>query len=203
MSLAKLKAVGGAGGLERLSRLSGAGACARLLGGDESRVLARIGRGAVVRREVGAAVETKRVVADRARNGEVYLCAWPRPEDEGEAACRRLTVATRDPYDRAHSKRGDSGLLSPARGLPEARARRYPAVQVNNAGLGVDSQFDELYERQLRLDREFGGVAGLSLRGGAGRSASGVAVEALQVRCGGDVRHVAAILRPRTHGGDW
>lgn len=199
MSLAKLKSVGGAGGLARLSKMSRAGVCARMLGGDES-AFARIGPAT---RPRGVVVGGRKAVADRQRNNEVYLCAWPRPETAGEAACYQLTVATRDPADRAHVHRGDGGLLSPARGLPEARARRYPMCQVNNAGLGVDSQFDELYERQRRLDREFGGVAGLSIGGGAGRSATGVALEALAVRCGRDERMVESIVRPRTRGGDW
>lgn len=80
---------------------------------------------------------------------------------------------TRDPADRAHGVRGADGRLlpagvgkHPARKYPNpavafqgVKARVYPRCHVNGAGLGVDSQYDGLYEAQRRL----AGIPGLGL----------------------------------------
>lgn len=185
------------GGDERLERPAGV---VRLRG---ARARVDVDVSPVARIEGG-----EKIVADRRRNGEVYLCAWPRPERIGERSARELTSPTRDPNDRAHELRDqdDGGKLHPSRGMGgQSQARRYPPCQLNNAGFAVDSQFDELYERQRRLDREVGGVAGVSLGGGAGKSATGVALARLEVVCGRDdgaFERVRSVLRRRTWEGE-
>jgi hypothetical protein len=121
-------------------------------------------------------------------NARVFLCAWP-PADSPQV--HELTRATADVCDRAHNVRdgregpGGGWLVSAAKLGAQARPRRYPEAQVNVRGLAVDSQFDELYERQLRLDRELGGVAGVSYsQGGAKLGDNSVRVDRAVARLG-------------------
>lgn len=116
-------------------------------------------------------------VPARRMNGLVHLTAAP-----GH-------VRTSDPADSAHLLRmsgggKDGGMLMPA-GMagPAAKRREYPPSQVNLAGLAVDSQFDELHERQRSLDRVAGGVAGISFARGGGATV-GAAVASVLRRAG-------------------
>lgn len=80
-------------------------------------------------------------------------------------------VPTVDPADRAHDVKIGGKMLLPAhvmrRGVAvanttlPARPRRYPAHQVNGAGLAVDSQFDDWFEARKRL----AGIAGVGVTG--------------------------------------
>lgn len=104
----------------------------------------------------GAELPVARSGERQPRNADVYLCAWP-PASHPQAA--ELTVATRDPADRAHSvhdQRVIGGLLVPAGKLcgnsAMARPRRYPPCQMTSRGVSHDSACDELAERVKRLE---------------------------------------------------
>ena len=76
-------------------------------------------------------------------------------------------VATRDLSDRAHDQtevdtHGARMLVPAAKLGGTARPRRYPAHQMTSRGVAFDSAYDELHERQLRLD----GVVGVGKRRG-------------------------------------
>jgi hypothetical protein len=187
------------------------------VGGDES-LLSVLGDARVVRRLRGemAGAEGFALVLEEDRdrkgagggnvmhraNARVFLCAWP-PADHPQS--RELTVATSDRCDRAHDVRvgGAGGLLISAAQLnSEAKPRRYPPCQVNVRRLAVDSQFDELFERQRRLDRDVGGVAGVSYAQGgreSGGSASGVALKQAVWRIGDE----EVYKRLRRNSGAW
>lgn len=99
-------------------------------------------------------------------NATVYLAAWP-PADHPQAL--ELTRPTPDKFDQAHGERfpeghPEAGLLVPAtRAGQAARPRRYPECHFNGRGVAIDSSFDELYERLKWMERELGGVAGMSV----------------------------------------
>jgi hypothetical protein len=116
-------------------------------------------------------------IPNRVRNGLVFTTAYP--QKLAKDAARRATVATVDPHDRAHLSRSCFELLENGARVPSAVPRRYPPCQVNGAGLSVDSQFDDLYERQRRLDEELGGVAGVSFSAGGGATMAGKVHRAL------------------------
>lgn len=168
----------------------------RPVGGDEG-VLSVLGDRRVVRALAGEGQGWERWRREgRAGNGGVnggstaprdpvarsnlrtLLCAYP-TLDHPQAA--ELTHATRDPSDRAHDVHDGAGMLVQAARLNgQARARRYPPAAMTSRGVAFDSAFDELYERQRWLDRELGGVAGVSYSCGGkenGGSLSAVALE--------------------------
>ncbi len=117
------------------------------------RVVARPGAGGVA----GVGSGGSRSTDDH--NAREVICGRERL---GDPAFEAALVPTADPADRAHLCRAGSVLL-PAhvfvRGgravenrVLAARPRRYPAHQVNGVGLAVDSQFDDLHQRQIRLE---------------------------------------------------
>lgn len=86
-------------------------------------------------------------------------------------------ISTRDASDRAHNMRDADGLLVPGSRVIGATPRRYPRHQMAGT-VANDSSFDGLYERQRRLDREFGEVAGVSYAAGGGVNGGSVVAEA-------------------------
>lgn len=133
----------------------------------------------------------------RRNNASVYLCEWP-PSDS--ASARVLTRATADPSDRAHATRDPRGLLVNAAALGDSAVpRRYPCSQMTGHGVAFDSMFDGLYERQCRLDEEFGGVAGLSYRaGGSYNGGSPSACSSVERIFRGDARLARGVIE-RNH----
>lgn len=132
----------------------------------------------------------------RERNASVFLCVWPTSDTP---RAQLLTRATKDMSDRAHTIRDDDGLLMPAAHVEgQARPRRYPESQMTGRGVAFDSMFDELYERQRKLDDELGGVAGISY-GCGGRENGGTVSAMYQVErmSGGRARIARAIIERR------
>lgn len=157
------------------------------------------------------------VGGERLRNSSVYMACWPlagargpavrkggrgvrRLGEDGKAVAGpalsevevlELTAATRCHFDRAHLVRGVDGLLVGAvdLGATMTRARRYPrrGGHLNSRGVAFDSQFDELFRRQIELD----GVTGIG-----GLSGMFVAASASGVR-GDELARAAAEARRR------
>lgn len=124
-------------------------------------------------------------------NATVYLVAYPRPDDgvsKGDAEAQ--TRATRDVHDRAHQMRDDqTGMLLPAAGLNgHATARRYPPSHMNSRGVAVDSQFDELYERLLWIEREIGDVPGMGRTSAMSNAAESIEAAARKAGSGRGLR---------------
>lgn len=94
-------------------------------------------------------------------NAMVVICGRECARERGADSHKcLLLVETVDPADRAHEVRVGSMLIpahvvvdgvAVANRLLPARPRRYPASQVNGAGLAVDSQFDAWHEARKRL----------------------------------------------------
>lgn len=105
------------------------------------------------------------------------------------------TEATCDPFDRAHNVRGLRGDLVPAAAgigrtgwsrarvtVEQSRPRCYPASSMTISGVGTDSMFDELYERQCRLE----GVPGIGVQDQSstcGRMVRTMAMHASSLAC--------------------
>lgn len=137
--------------------------------GQRSEVRGQMGaRGATGARgtTVGQSPDSRGTVsgrpADRA-NSQVVLAGLDVPRfagREGAAAFEAGLIETADPADRAHDVRVGRFLLpaavvvkgrTVANRTLAARPRRYPPGHINGAGLALDSQFDDLHQREIRL----------------------------------------------------
>lgn len=106
-------------------------------------------------------------------------------------------IVSPDPSDKAHLVMDRADRLLPATEVPNATPRQYPASCCTPGGVPIDSMFDELHERQMRL----AGVRGLEYESQAGINERLMVYAARMVGDSADAMRLRDILRPRTRLG--